>query len=283
MNLVRDTLKARATALATRATTGLIAPALYPLTAPARGVWAQSRLDAFLANEQALIALANARNADYLAAQPFPHTVIDRLFPDDVLDALIAEYPDPNSTAWKRYAAPMERKLEAQGRAIFGPVARSLVSAMSSETMLRFLETLTGIRGLLPDPWLHGAGFHQIERGGYLKIHADFNVHYHHHLHRRLNVLLYLNRDWLPEYGGHLELWNATMSRCEQRIAPLFNRLAIFSTSSTSFHGHPDPLTCPVGRARRSFALYYYTREPAPEAQAPHGTVWKLREGDPTP
>ena len=59
--------------------------------------------------------------------------------------------------------------------------------------------------------------------------------------------------------GGHLELWDSGVKACEQRILPIFNRLVVFSTTDFSYHGHPDPLTCPDHRTRNSIALYYYS------------------------
>ena len=89
---------------------------------------------------------------------------------------------------------------------------------MNSFEMLLWLEAVTGIEGLIPDPYFGGGGLHQIEPGGFLKVHADFNVHPKLNLDRRLNMLIYLNRDWKDEYGGHLELWERDMSRCRARI-----------------------------------------------------------------
>src|SRR5581483_6543461 len=113
--------------------------------------------------------------------------------------------------------------------------------------------------GLIPDPYFTGGGLHQIERGGYLKIHADFDRHEKLGLQRRLNVLVYLNRDWDESYGGALELWDRAMTHPVVRVLPVFNRCVVFSTTDQSYHGHPEPLTCPPDRRRRSLALYYYT------------------------
>ena len=113
--------------------------------------------------------------------------------------------------------------------------------------------------------------------GGLLKVHADFNLHQRLGLERRLNALLYLNRDWSDTYGGHLELWNRTMSRCERRVAPVFNRCVVFATSDSSFHGHPEPLSCPPGRSRRSIALYYYTAPRQGRPPAAHSTLFRAR------
>jgi hypothetical protein len=103
---------------------------------------------------------------------------------------------------------------------------------------------------------------HQTTAGGYLDVHADFNVHPRTKLLRRLNVLLYLNPGWRDDYGGELELWDRGMTRCVVRIAPLFNRCVVFTTSDESFHGHPHPLATPPGVTRKSLALYYYSLAP---------------------
>jgi Rps23 Pro-64 3,4-dihydroxylase Tpa1-like proline 4-hydroxylase len=112
--------------------------------------------------------------------------------------------------------------------------------------------------------------------GGFLKVHVDFNRHPLLNLDRRLNLLVYLNEDWRDEYGGHLELWPADMSRCERRILPVFNRTVVFSTTDASFHGHPAPLACPEGMSRKSVSFYYYTNgRPAHEGAEPHDTIFR--------
>ena len=147
---------------------------------------------------------------------------------------------------------------------------------------MAFLEKLTGIAGLIPDPHLRGGGLHEIRRGGSLGVHADFNFYKRLNLFRRLNLLLYLNENWSEEWGGHLELWDRTGKRCMQRIAPIFNRAVIFDTSNFSYHGHPHPLECPDNRSRKSLALYYYTVEaPADEDRTPHTTLFIQNDGTP--
>ena len=145
-----------------------------------------------------------------------------------------------------------------------GAETRAIIAEMNSPGFVSWLEDLTGIAGLQPDHSLAGGGIHQIRRGGFLKVHTDFNWHAGLQLHRRVNVLLYLNEDWQAEWGGALELWKPDMSACGALILPLLNRLVIFSTTDESYHGHPDPLACPEGVSRNSIALYYYAAEPAP-------------------
>lgn len=217
-----------------------------------------------------------ALRARYQSADPFPHIVLDGLFDDAVLDAVVSAFPKPDGMRWLSFDSATEKKLGFfhEHSTIDGTI-RSFLDALNGFEMLLFLEALTGIEGLIPDPYFGGGGLHQIEPGGFLKIHADFNVHPKLRLDRRANMLVYLNRDWKDEWGGHLELWNRSMTECRQRIAPTFNRTVIFSTTDTSYHGHPHPLTAPAGVTRRSVSLYYYTSGRPEEERSPaHDTIF---------
>jgi hypothetical protein len=212
----------------------------------------------------------------YAAARPFPHIVIDGLFEDHVLDQVLAEFPRPGEIEWAAFDNPTEKKLGYRYTSPLKPRLRDFLFEMNSASVLQFLEALTGIDGLIPDPYFGGAGPHQILPGGFLKVHADFNWHPKLRLDRRLNLLVYLNRDWKEEYGGHLELWDRDVQRCEHRILPLYNRTVVFSTTDFSFHGHPEPLACPEGMSRKSVSFYYYSNgRPDDERSAPHDTIFK--------
>jgi Rps23 Pro-64 3,4-dihydroxylase Tpa1-like proline 4-hydroxylase len=217
----------------------------------------------------------DALRAQYASAEPFPHVAIDGLFDDADLDAVLRDFPAPDQMRWMEFDNPQEKKLGFfYERSAISDTIRRFLDAMNGFEMLLFLERLTGIEGLIPDPYFGGGGLHQIEPGGYLKVHADFNVHPKLRLDRRLNMLVYLNRDWREEWGGHLELWDA--AACRERILPSFNRTVIFSTTDTSFHGHPHPLTSPPGVTRTSVSLYYYTAgRPEGERSAPHDTIFR--------
>jgi hypothetical protein len=142
--------------------------------------------------------------------------------------------------------------------------------------MIGFLEELTGITGLVADPHLIGGGLHELGPGGFLRVHADFNIHSHLKLDRRLNVLLYLNEDWDESWGGELELWDADMQRRAEPIAPVIARAVIFNVTDRSFHGNPNVVSCPPDRARRSMAFYYYTNGRPQDERAPaHSTLYQ--------
>ena len=234
--------------------------------------------NAFQFDRTRLLALAQAHREEYANATPFAHAVLDDFCPEWVLDDVIAEFPSPEEEGWKRFSGENERsKLTKADEAEMGPATRQLLAELNSATFLDFLGELTGIAGLVPDPHLEGGGLHQTLRGGHLNVHVDFNRHPATNLDRRLNVLLYLNRDWDEEWGGALELWSPDMRHCERKLFPHFNRLVVFSTTERSFHGHPHAMACPDDRSRRSVALYYYSNgrpEERGRAAQTHNTVW---------
>lgn len=216
----------------------------------------------FLAEEyKDLWTVANKYKEAYTTNPPFPNIYFDNFFNPEYLDKVLAEFPDIEKQKDRiYYQNPNEDKLATKGEYTFGPYTRKLVHFLNSQPFLEFLQDLTGIKeALVPDPYFEGGGFHQIKPGGFLKLHVDFHKHRRMNLDRRLNILIYLNKDWKEEYGGHFELWEKDMSKSVVRIAPLYNRLAMFSTTGSSWHGHPDPLTCPEDRSRKSLALYYYS------------------------
>jgi hypothetical protein len=222
------------------------------------------------------------RNRDrFRTAEPFPHIVLDDFLPEWVLDNVLTEFPKPGEVPWKKFDKATSKKLASEGDTLFGEFTRHLLAQFNSAVFLGFLERLTGIDGLVPDPYFEGGGLHQIERDGFLKVHADFNWQPKLRLDRRLNAIAYLNRDWQESYGGALELWDRNMTHAERKVLPVFNRFVVFATTDYSYHGHPEPLTCPPDRTRRSLALYYYTNgRPAEEITAEHSTLYRSRPGE---
>jgi hypothetical protein len=235
----------------------------------------------FFFDPDTLTAVAEREHESYGRAEPFPHVVLDGLFPDAVLDEVVREAPTADEREnWVRWNDANSVKRGLREDWTMGPTTRLLLGQFNSAAFINFLEGLTGITGLVPDPHFYGGGIHTIESGGYLRIHADFNQHPRLELLRRINVLLYLNRDWDDEWGGHLELWDRTLSKPEEVIAPVFNRLVIFSITDTAYHGHPNPMETPPGIARRSLALYYYSVAQGTEA---HSTLWQPGVGEHVP
>jgi hypothetical protein len=224
-------------------------------------------------------ALAASARATYLEAKPFPHVMFDDFFDPRLLELVLEEFPKPGEIRWQSFDNAQEIKLASSREASFGPATRLLMYHLNSMTFLEFLSSITGIDNLIPDPGFEGGGLHQIVRGGKLGVHADFNKHRDFGLDRRLNLLLYLNKDWREEYDGQLQLWNRDMSRCEAKVLPIFNRVMVFGTTDFTYHGHPDPLQCPDGMTRKSLALYYFSNgRPAEEITGEHSTIFLPRD-----
>ena len=217
----------------------------------------------------------------YRNARPFPHIVFDDFLPQPVAEEMLAAFPGLGDIQWYETDSDAEKKLSTKfGEDNIPPAIRQVIYEMNGSSFITFLEELTGIDGLIPDPHLRGGGLHNLKRGGKLGVHADFNWYKKLRVDRRINLLLYLNRDWQPQWHGQLQLWDEAMTRCEVSLEPRFNRCVIFNTTSTSFHGVPDALECPPDVSRKSVALYYYTSgRPEEEKQPAHGTWFKRRPG----
>ncbi|MGV3767995.1 MAG: 2OG-Fe(II) oxygenase [Chitinophagaceae bacterium] len=225
--------------------------------------------------------LAKSRRADYLSAEPFPNTYFDNFFNAEKLSEVLEEFPDLSQNPDLKYNDANQIKLASKGEYRFGDKTREFMHFLNSQPFLEFLSILTGIEALIPDPYFDGGGAHQILPGGLLKIHADFNKNKLTNLDRRLNILVYMNKDWDESWGGHFELWDREMKGAVKKILPVFNRMALFTTTSDSYHGHPDPLRCPPDRSRKSLALYYYTNgRPEEEITDTHSTLFKARPNE---
>ena len=235
-----------------------------------------------LFNPDVILRAAETRAALYQQAEPVPHTAMDNLLNPLLLQKVAKAFPGGAEPVWYRYDNPLEKKLATNKLLELPEIFTDVFGQLNSSVFIRFLERLTGIRNLIPDPHLNGGGLHMIETGGLLSIHADYNYHPDTKLDRRLNVLIYLNEDWQESYNGHFELWDKTMTQPVARYAPLFNRMVVFTVGDTAFHGHPDPLQCPENISRKSLAVYYYTYgRPTDEVTPPHSTLYQARPGDP--
>jgi hypothetical protein len=193
----------------------------------------------------------------FLQGSPFQYLVIENPFPLEVLRRVVAELPEIHHNA--RYNdATTQGKQTCDDWNLFPPNICAFISYLNSGIFVRFLTTITGIPGLISDPYLQGGGIHETLRGGFLKMHTDFNFHTVMKLDRRINAILFLNEGWQSSWGGELVLSDRGM-KTQVRIEPLFNRLVIFNTNDFSFHGQPDPHAFPEGSSRKSIAMYYYS------------------------
>lgn len=213
----------------------------------------------------------------YVAAAPYPHICIDDFLPEEIPARVLGEL-EQLPEAQHSYSRPQENLKANYSPERLPLYTRRVIQALNSRAFLLFLEDMTGIKGLIPDPYYAGGGVHVVSNGGHLDIHADFNYHEKLNLERRLNILIYLNRDWKAEYGGSFEIWSEGMTHKVEGFVPVFNRMCCFNTSSDSWHGNPEPVAHPEGRPRMSLALYYYTAT-WDDTRKSHTTLFKPRPG----
>lgn len=214
---------------------------------------------------------------EYQSKTPYHYGCIDDFLPPEILERVREELKSlPESeTSFDR---AQERLKTSYVPERLPPYTRMLFTALNSKAFLGFLEEMTGIPGLIPDPYFMGAGIHKVSNGGHLDIHADFNHHGKMNLERRLNVLIYLNPEWKEEWGGSFEIWDKKMENKVASFVPTFNRMCMFSTGSDTFHGNPETVNNPNGDPRLSIALYYYTAT-WDESRLSHTTLFKPRPG----
>ncbi len=229
--------------------------------------------------------IAERKKNQYLNATPFPNIVLENFFTNNFLDEVVKNFPNLEKiNSSQQYINKNEIKFANNDYINFPDSIKVLFDFMNSNTFLDFLQKITSIEEkLIADKELNGGGLHQIKTGGMLKIHTDFSKHPTLDLDRRINVLIYLNKNWHKTYGGNLELWDREMKICEKKITPTFNKMVIFSTNDFSNHGHPDPIKSPENLSRKSIALYYFSKgRPALEVDSDNiknKTYFKDRKG----
>ena len=205
------------------------------------------------------------KSSEFKASVPFNHVVIDNFFDDGFARTLSRKFPNYQDDSWKGvYNNPIEIKKANQSWSHFSMEFYKVFHQLLSDAFVDKMKTLVGIDNLYVDHGLHGGGLHSHPSGGKLNIHLDYSIHPKLGLQRKLNLIVYLNENWKPEWGGDIEFWshdheNNKPKQCEKKVVPLFNRAVIFDTTQNSWHGLPEPLKCPVGEMRKSLAVYYLT------------------------
>ena len=206
----------------------------------------------------------DALKAQMRDAPGFPHFCIDgfldEAFATEVMNAF-PTYQRAQSLGHTFATVNEKHKIQITDSAKFDAPILRLHHLLASDAFVEKMSYMSGIPDLVADPGLTGAGIHETNHGGRLDVHVDFNFNEELGLYRRLNVLVYFNKDWKEEYGGYLDLWDHDVRNCLGRYAPAFNRAAGFATSNLSWHG-VTPVNCPPGQSRKSFAVYYYSKEP---------------------
>lgn len=221
--------------------------------------------------------LGTSMAADYQSKTPYHYTCIDDFLPLEILERVREEALAMGEKAPENLS-PNENLKTSYNPDRLPVYTKAVFHALSSRPFIQFLENMSGIKGLIPDPYYMGGGIHRTNTGGFLDIHADFNHHKVMNLERRMNILIYLNPDWKEDYGGSFEVWTSDMKEKVASFAPTMNRMCCFSTGDDTMHGNPEEVNHPNGDPRLSIALYYYTAT-WDDARVAQSTIFKARPG----
>lgn len=226
----------------------------------------------------------NAKPGIEYFVEPYKHVVIDNFFTSELAEICLTHFPKPNDPTWEK---TNDTDIEVKQRTTWASefdIPEGLVDAvriLNSSLFLKAMGELMDIPKIVPDPYFTGGGLNETYRGGLLDVHVDGNYHDASGLNRRLNAIVYLNKNWQPHWGGEFGIYDGKGEVCVKKVEPLFNRLVIFDSHDYSFHGLPDPLNFPENESRKSIILYYYTKAPRPSNQVaveePHSALWKKR------
>jgi hypothetical protein len=220
---------------------------------------------------------ADSFSREYENANPTPHIVIDNFFNNDVAEYLSSNFPEMSEMA-SVFKEPMSFKGQLSDIDGKWPKFSQIFSCLQSDDFRSLVSKITNIQNLISDPVLAGGGLHQSPNSGFLDIHVDANFHpFDKALHRRVNLIVYVNKNWSSSWGGDLQIWsdlNSKPNHLIRSIEPKFNRAVIFSTTQKSWHG-VNPIKCPQGESRKSLALYYYTNSrPSSELYEDSSVIW---------
>ena len=217
---------------------------------------------------------------EFQGATPFRHVAIDDFLEAQICESLLNDFPSFDERHATDEMGRIGRKAVVERLSGISRGYRKFYEYINSAAFLDAMSQLTGIPGLIADETLFGGGTHENRAGQGLDVHIDFNIDERRMLHRRVNLLVYLNKEWEEAWGGSIELHsNPRQPEIDEvkRFLPLFNRALIFETNEYSWHGFRR-IELPPDKehlSRKSISIYLYTRErPVEEVVAPHTTFY---------
>ena len=213
--------------------------------------------------------------------KPYKHLFIDSAIDEDFANKCLKSFPKLKKKFWeKSNLKSIEIKYRTKWNSEFDipETIVDLVRILNSSIILKSLSKKFSIPKLMPDPYFSGGGLNITKRGGLLDVHVDGNYHDASSLNRRINVILYFNKNWKDSWGGEFGIYENKGKKCVKKIPPLFNRFLAFDTHDYSYHGLPNPIKFPKNILRKSLILYYYTKQSRPKRQIkvskPHSALW---------
>ena len=199
--------------------------------------------------------LTNLREK-FMNAEPFGNIIIPNFLNSELAELLHKEFPE-NTDDWHFYNNPIEVKYAYDDIKNLPTNLKKIFYLLSTKEITKIFSTISGIPDIENDPYLHGAGLHIHPKDGRLHMHLDYEKHPHSQKERRLNLILYLSKDWKPEWNGETQLWNKDMSECIVKSPVVFNTAFLFTTNDHSWHGLPEKICCPENVLRKTLAYYY--------------------------
>jgi hypothetical protein len=232
---------------------------------------------------ETVVARADEFREAFLHAAPFKHGMIEGFFEPAFADRLLAEFPSFDLKLARNEMGELGGKAVNTKIREISPAYEELYETIGSKPFLELMSRLSGIPDLIMDPKLYGGGTHDNRHGQELDAHVDFNYDEAQNLHRRLNIIVYMNKEWKTEWGGAIEIHSNPWDHAGNRIRafdPLFNRCVMFETNEYSWHGFPK-INLPEDKrhlTRKSISIYLYTKDrPAGEIAPLHGTFYVQR------
>lgn len=213
-------------------------------------------------------------NNTFVGTPPFPMIVLDNFLPTNFILNLNEECVSIPNQYWSEFTRKGSYMKECKQMQV-APVAFNFVNEMHSALGMEWLAQVTGIKDLIPDPYLIGAGYSRSWNGDSLQLHTDFNWNDQLKLHRILSFIIYLNPNWKEEWGGALEFTDFNREKTIQKIPSIFNRAIIWRYHKRGFHGYPEPINCPKDQSRNTFRLFfYYSDARYKEDDRPHRSLY---------
>ena len=220
-------------------------------------------LDTFLSNKKEAINYfgdwtlnLDELNDKFLNAEPYEHIIIENFLNKEYAEDIYNNFPNDIEN-WYKYINPIEVKYAYDDINKLPKCLKDIFYLLSTEQMIKIISKITNISNLEYDQYLHGAGLHSLPRNGRLHMHLDYEKHPYTGKQRRLNIILYMNKEWKEEWNGQTELWNKDMSECITKCPIKYNSALLFKTDEISWHGIPNKIMCPENIFRNSIAYYY--------------------------
>ena len=213
---------------------------------------------------------------DYQKGAPIPWLSFDDFLPADLLKSVQDEIKTIPNHVFSKFTRNNSFMLECNNFK-YAPRTRELALNFNSGEFITWLETITGLKKIIPDPHFIGAGLTKCYAGLSLQLHTDFNWNEQLNLNRCLSLILYLSDTWDPAWQGNLEFWNFDRTECLHRVEPLPNRLLLWNYDNKFIHGHPNKLTCPEDACRIGLRLFYFSSNSTPTV-APHRSLYWFDE-----